>query len=165
MWPNILEFGHFDIRPFVKKICSGISVANQTKQNKVSKQTNSFQNVLEIHDELAAQIQNSTEAVEYIDGVSSIAEDDDDKSTLASIQGEKAAEDDKEKEEEEVQIDTYRVIGIRRSQGESLVMKISAGAENSQHVLCPYAGFSEQKQGIKAAKSSLFPGNKSLGYI
>ena len=28
--------------------------------------------VLEIHDELAAQIQNSTEAVEYIDGVSSI---------------------------------------------------------------------------------------------
>lgn len=82
--------------------------------------------MLEIHDELAAQIQNSTEAVEYIDGVSSIAEDDDDKSTLASIQGEKAGPDgdDKEKEEEEVQIDTYRVIGIRRSPGESLVKKM-----------------------------------------
>ena len=44
-----------------------------------------FQAVLEIHDELAAQIQNSTEVVEYIDGVSTIAEDDDDKSTLTSI--------------------------------------------------------------------------------
>ena len=41
--------------------------------------------MLEIHDELAAQIQNSTEVVEYIDGVSSIAEDDDEKSTLTSI--------------------------------------------------------------------------------
>ena len=44
-----------------------------------------FQAVLEIHDELAAQIQNSTEVVEYIDGVSTIAEDDDENSTLTSI--------------------------------------------------------------------------------
>ena len=41
--------------------------------------------MLEIHDELAAQIQNSTEVVEYIDGVSSIAEEEDENSTLTSI--------------------------------------------------------------------------------
>ena len=78
--------------------------------------------MLEIHDELAAQIQNSTEAVEYIDGVSSIAEDDDEKSTLTSIAEESLKDDKKDgEEEEEVQIDTFRVIGIRRSPGECLV--------------------------------------------
>lgn len=78
--------------------------------------------MLEIHDELAAQIQNSTEAVEYIDGVSTIAEDDDDeKSTLTSIAEEKMEENEDKEEEEEVQIDTFRVIGIRRSPGECLV--------------------------------------------
>ena len=78
---------------------------------------------MEIHDELAAQIQNSTEAVEYIDGVSSIAEEDDEKSTLTSIQEERDLEDgeNETKDEEEVQIDTFRVIGIRRSPGECLV--------------------------------------------
>ena len=81
---------------------------------------------MEIHDELAAQIQNSTEAVEYIDGVSSIAEEDDEKSTLTSIQEERefdidGEEKNPEDEEEEVQIDTFRVIGIRRSPGECLV--------------------------------------------
>ena len=80
--------------------------------------------MLEIHDELAAQIQNSTEAVEYIDGVSSIAEEDD-LSTLMSIQEDKSVDgekkDDEDDEEEEVQIDTFRVIGVRRSPGESLV--------------------------------------------
>ena len=80
--------------------------------------------VLEIHDELAAQIQNSTEAVEYIDGVSSIAEEDD-LSTLMSIQEDKSVDGgekkDEDGEEEEVQIDTFRVIGVRRSPGESLV--------------------------------------------
>ena len=80
--------------------------------------------VLEIHDELAAQIQNSTEAVEYIDGVSSIAEEDD-LSTLMSIQEDKSVDGGGEKkdedDEEEVQIDTFRVIGVRRSPGESLV--------------------------------------------
>ena len=80
--------------------------------------------VLEIHDELAAQIQNSTEAVEYIDGVSSIAEEDD-LSTLMSIQEDKSVDGgekkDEDEEEEEVQIDTFRVIGVRRSPGESLV--------------------------------------------
>ena len=79
--------------------------------------------MLEIHDELAAQIQNSTEAVEYIDGVSSIAEEDD-LSTLMSIQEDKSVDGEKkddEDSEEEVQIDTFRVIGVRRSPGESLV--------------------------------------------
>ena len=71
---------------------------------------------------MAAQIQNSTEAVEYIDGVSSIAEEDD-LSTLMSIQEDKSVDGEKkdEDEEEEVQIDTFRVIGVRRSPGESLV--------------------------------------------
>ena len=79
--------------------------------------------MLEIHDELAAQIQNSTEVVEYIDGVSSIAEEDD-VSTLMSIQEEKSVDGEKkEEEEQEVQIDTFRVIGVRRSPGESLVSR------------------------------------------
>ena len=74
---------------------------------------------------MAAQIQNSTEAVEYIDGVSSIAEEDD-LSTLMSIQEDKSVDGEKkdEDEEEEVQIDTFRVIGVRRSPGESLVSYI-----------------------------------------
>ena len=84
--------------------------------------------MLEIHDELAAQIQNSTEAVEYIDGVSSIAEEDD-LSTLMSIQEDKSVDgekkDDEDDEEEEVQIDTFRVIGVRRSPGESLVSTVA----------------------------------------
>ena len=75
-----------------------------------------LQNVLEIHDELAAQIANSTEEVEYIDGVSSI-DDDEDTKTITS----EKKDDEKEEEEEEVQIDTYRVIGVRRQQGECLV--------------------------------------------
>ena len=37
-----------------------------------------MRNVLEIHDQLAAQIANSREEVEYIDGVSSVEEEDDD---------------------------------------------------------------------------------------
>ena len=35
-----------------------------------------LQAVLEIHDEVAAQIENYTEEVEYMDGVSSLDEDD-----------------------------------------------------------------------------------------
>ena len=37
-----------------------------------------FQAVLEIHDEVAAQIENYTEEVEYMDGVSSVDEEDGD---------------------------------------------------------------------------------------
>ena len=81
--------------------------------------------MLEIHDELAAQIANSTEEVEYIDGVSSIMEEDEeDASETKSEDGTKGkGKDEKEadKEEEEVQVDSFRIIGIRRLQGECLV--------------------------------------------
>ena len=87
--------------------------------------------VLEIHDELAAQIANSTEEVEYIDGVSSIEEEDEDdgsetKSQIESLQNdpkdkEKGKKDGEKEEEEEVQVDTFRVIGIRRIHGQCLV--------------------------------------------
>ena len=84
---------------------------------------------MEIHDELAAQIANSTEEVEYIDGVSSIEEEDEDdasetKSQIDSLQQDDTKDKDKGKkdgEEEEVQVDTFRVIGIRRIQGQCLV--------------------------------------------
>ena len=84
---------------------------------------------MEIHDELAAQIANSTEEVEYIDGVSSIEEEDEDdasetKSQIYSLQQDDTKDKEKGKkdgEEEEVQVDTFRVIGIRRIQGQCLV--------------------------------------------
>ena len=45
--------------------------------------------MLEIHDEVAAQIQNCQEDFEYIDGVSSVADDEDEfpdsKSRLSSL--------------------------------------------------------------------------------
>ena len=88
----------------------------------------SFQAVLEIHDEVAAQIQNYNEGVEYIDGVSSIEEDfldeDELKSRLSSLPEDRnGAEggEDGEKEEEEVKVDTFRVIGVRRKPGQCLV--------------------------------------------
>ena len=48
-----------------------------------------FQAVLEIHDEVAAQIENYTEEVEYMDGVSSVDEDgdpDNDEKRLPDVQ-------------------------------------------------------------------------------
>ena len=88
--------------------------------------------MLEIHDELAAQIANSTEEVEYIDGVSSIEEEDEDdasetKSHIDSLlqddgkDKEKNKKDGEKEEEEEVQVDSFRVIGIRRIKGQCLV--------------------------------------------
>ena len=88
--------------------------------------------MLEIHDELAAQIANSTEEVEYIDGVSSIEEEDEDdasetKSAIDSLiqddgkDKKKGKKDADKEEEEEVQVDTFRVIGIRRHPGQCLV--------------------------------------------
>ena len=81
-----------------------------------------LQAVLEIHDEVAAQIQNCSEDFEYIDGVSSIDEDyadDDGKSRLSSLPEDRDGE--KEEEMEEVKIDTFRMIGVRRQPGECLV--------------------------------------------
>ncbi|XP_071744760.1 protein PALS2 isoform X1 [Lepeophtheirus salmonis] len=84
--------------------------------------------VLEIHDEVAAQIQNNTEEVEYIDGVSSIDCDDeelgvDDKRRLIFNEPEGKGSDDK-KEEEEVRVDTFRVVGIRRQVGETMGLTV-----------------------------------------
>ena len=94
-----------------------------------------YQRVLEIHDEIAAQIANSTEEVEYIDGVSSIEEEDEDDGSETKSQIDSLFQDDGkdskknkkhgEKEEEEVQVDTFRVIGIRRIQGQCLVSLLS----------------------------------------
>ena len=73
--------------------------------------------------------------VEYIDGVSSIEEEDDeddDAKTVTSHPGGnpdsgtggksgKSTDGKKDGDEEEVQVDTFRVIGIRRQPGECLV--------------------------------------------
>ncbi len=85
--------------------------------------------VLEIHDEVAAQIQNCAQDFEYIDGVSSVdlcdEDDDDGRSRLSSLPEDKDGEANAEKEEmEEVKVDTFRVIGVRRKQGECLVSKV-----------------------------------------
>ena len=80
--------------------------------------------MLEIHDEVAAQIQNCHEDFEYIDGVSSVDEDDDadGKSRLSSLPEDRDGEKREEEEEmEEVKVDTFRVIGVRRKPGECLV--------------------------------------------
>ncbi len=100
------------------------------------------QAVLEIHDEVAAQIQNCHEDFEYIDGVSSICEDDLESllretmgGRLSSLRedtdGERREEGgagDKEEEEEleEIKVDTFRVIGVRRKKGECLVSRSEA---------------------------------------
>ena len=73
--------------------------------------------MLEVHDEIAAHIQNSLEEVKYIDGVSSNED---------SEEEEQAEAEDKEKSEDsgEEVVDTFRVIGLRRKPGESLVIKL-----------------------------------------
>ena len=87
---------------------------------------------MEIHDEVAAQIQNCQEDFEYIDGVSSIADDDlaggggghGRKSRLSSLPEDRDGETKEEEELEEIKVDTFRVIGVRRKQGECLVREI-----------------------------------------
>ena len=77
-----------------------------------------YQALLEVHDEIAAHIQNSLEEVKYIDGVSSNEDSEE--------------EDPEKREDENVEeksdsgeeiVDTFRVIGLRRKPGESLVIK------------------------------------------
>ena len=65
-----------------------------------------------------AHIQNSLEVVKYIDGVSSNedSEEDDIK--------EKESKENAEKIYSSEEIDTFRVIGLRRKAGESLVIKV-----------------------------------------
>ena len=75
-----------------------------------------FQALLEVHDEIAAHIQNSLEEVKYIDGVSSNEDSENEE--------EETGEDDKEEKSDsgEEIVDTFRVIGLRRKPGESLVI-------------------------------------------
>jgi hypothetical protein len=68
-----------------------------------------------VHDEVAAHIQNSLEEVQYIDGVSSGEESEEE-------QEDKQDKEDKDKSDSSEEIvDTFRVIGLRRKKGESLV--------------------------------------------
>jgi hypothetical protein len=73
------------------------------------------QGLLEVHDEVAAHIQNSLEEVKYIDGVSSGEESEE--------EGDKQDKEDKadKSDSSEEIVDTFRVIGLRRKKGESLV--------------------------------------------
>ena len=74
--------------------------------------------LLEVHDEIAAHIQNSLEEVKYIDGVSSNEDSDEEEE-------EKHEEDTEEKTDSSEEIvDTFRVIGLRRKPGESLVINV-----------------------------------------
>ena len=74
--------------------------------------------LLEVHDEIAAHIQNSLEEVKYIDGVSSNEDSDEDEE-------EKPEEEAEEKTDSSEEIvDTFRVIGLRRKPGESLVINV-----------------------------------------
>lgn len=72
---------------------------------------------MEVHDESAAHIQNSLEEVKYIDGVSSEDESEGGEEKVLLEEKEKTEE---EEETEEI-VDTYRVVGLRRKKGESLV--------------------------------------------
>ena len=72
-----------------------------------------------MHDEVAAHIQNSLEEVKYIDGVSSNEESEEEDVEEKELD-EKAEKSDSS---EEI-VDTFRVIGLRRKAGESLVIKV-----------------------------------------
>ena len=78
-----------------------------------------YQALLEVHDEVAAHIQNSLEEVKYIDGVSS--NEDSEEEDIEEKDSEEKAE--KSDSSEEI-VDTFRVIGLRRKPGESLVIKL-----------------------------------------
>ena len=68
---------------------------------------------------MAAHIQNSLEEVKYIDGVSS--NEDSEEEDIKEKESEEKAE--KSDSSEEI-VDTFRVIGLRRKAGESLVIKV-----------------------------------------
>ena len=77
-----------------------------------------MQALLEVHDEIAAHIQNSLEEVKYIDGVSSNEDSEDEEAERTEEEGEDGGDSG-----EEI-VDTFRVIGLRRKPGESLVIKV-----------------------------------------
>ena len=72
-----------------------------------------FQALLEVHEEIAAHIQNSLEEVKYIDGIL----------MMARWTKEEEEEEEKSNSSEEI-VDTFRVIGLRRKPGESLVINV-----------------------------------------
>ena len=77
-----------------------------------------FQALLEVHDEIAAHIQNSLEEVKYIDGVSSNEDSDD-----GEVEKEGEEEEEKSNSSEEI-VDTFRVIGLRSEPGEFLAINV-----------------------------------------
>ena len=77
-----------------------------------------FQALLEVHDEIAAHIQNSLEEVKYIDGVSSNEDSDD-----GEVEKEGEEEEEKSNSSEEI-VDTFQVIGLRRKPGEFLAINV-----------------------------------------
>lgn len=79
-----------------------------------------IQALLEVHDEVAAHIQNSLEEVKYIDGVSS--NEDSEEDDIEEKESEEKAE--KSDSSEEI-VDTFRVIGLRRKAGESLGLTVT----------------------------------------
>lgn len=79
-----------------------------------------IQALLEVHDEIAAHIQNSLEEVKYIDGVSSNEDSEEEEGQTDSEEKEEKSEDSGE----EV-VDTFRVIGLRRKPGESLGLTVT----------------------------------------
>jgi len=79
-----------------------------------------IQALLEVHDEVAAHIQNSLEEVKYIDGVSSNEESEEE--DIEEKEEEEKAE--KSDSSEEI-VDTFRVIGLRRKPGESLGLTVT----------------------------------------
>ena len=72
-----------------------------------------FQALLEVHDEIAAHIQNSLEEVKYIDGIL----------MMARWTKEEVEEEEKSNSSEEI-VDTFQVIGLRRKPGEFLALNV-----------------------------------------
>ena len=83
-----------------------------------------------MHDEVAAHIQNSLEEVKYIDGVSS-NEESEEEDVEEKEEEEKAEKSDSS---EEI-VDTFRVIGLRRKPGESLVIKADIWSYGSRKIV------------------------------
>eukprot|EP00095_Tigriopus_kingsejongensis_P003278 maker-scaffold675_size187964-snap-gene-0.31 protein:Tk03278 transcript:maker-scaffold675_size187964-snap-gene-0.31-mRNA-1 annotation:"maguk p55 subfamily member 6" len=125
--PSYLPVTHDSLRLIeqAKTICEQRIYLDEAKELFSLISSKWLQAVLEIHDEVAAQIQNYCEGVEYIDGVSSIEEGDEDEDLLSRLSSLPEDRDAKpEEEEEEVKVDTFRVIGVRRQAGQCLGLTV-----------------------------------------
>lgn len=109
----------------------------------------SLQGLLEVHDEVAAHIQNSLEEVQYIDGVSSSGDESDTEDRAAAAADGGGAADDKEKSDSSEEIvDTFRVIGLRRKKGESLGLTVTVDDEGRVLVARIIYGSFIERQGL-----------------